>query len=235
MSNPDTDSYAAAYSKALNQCANADTTIMTCFPTNETRVYQGQFVDLVWNPRYPQFAQSGQVDIHLFRDIGDIQPSVYEAINITNPEAGNAGVRHIQVDDSWFDAEWDGIDLNDPFYFAIAPSGTVPQAQATFRAVQTGPVPLSSSTPAVPVVSSTSSPGTVNVDSSVPAGAIAGPVVGGLALISGLGAWYLLRRRRRAAARKAIVVNLGSDTNSDTHSIMSEADEKILVREMSRV
>ncbi|KZV72227.1 hypothetical protein PENSPDRAFT_683921 [Peniophora sp. CONT] len=222
--------YDTAFVQATQQCAHADNSVTSCFPTNDTSVDQGQYIELVWNSRLPQFVQSGKVDVHIFRDFGAEELGVYEAIGVTNPTDGTAGVVHAKVQDSWFNSPWNGMNMSDPFYFTIAPSGTVPQKTAWFRATQTGPVPLPSDPP---TASSTPFPDeSTNTNPSVPAGTIAGAVVGGSAalLLIGIGAW-LLRRRRRAAARRAITVNLGSDTNSDTHSVVSEFDEKAGMRE----
>ncbi|VDB95119.1 unnamed protein product [Peniophora sp. CBMAI 1063] len=132
-------SYLAAPPSAIQQCSNPGATIVSCFPTDRTTVYQGDTIDFVWNSNLPEFAQSGIVDIKVFRALGDIEPSVLGLYNITNPTDGSAGKITVDVADSWFDGPYTGVNISTPFFFTIAPSGTIPQKQPTFRAIQTGP------------------------------------------------------------------------------------------------
>ena len=56
--------------------------------------------------------------------------------NLANPSG--PGQESIYVDDLFFDntTQWQGINISDPFYFTIAPSGTVPQGHISFRAIR---------------------------------------------------------------------------------------------------
>ncbi|VDB85001.1 unnamed protein product [Peniophora sp. CBMAI 1063] len=222
----------AAFEQAYKQCSNADTTVTICSPTDQTVAYQGQWVQLVWNSNHPEFVQAGQIDVRVFRNgtTDDAQPTlVYTKNAVQNPTKNQqpAGSMGVKVEDSWFaDNEWKGSNITNSFYVTIAPGGGSPETQPAFSAVQTAPVSL---------ISCTTSPCTAYAESSVPVGAIAGPIVGGLALLTGLGTWWLLRRRRAAAAEEAIKVTLGADTSSDTRSIVSKVDEKAEVRKSARV
>ena len=90
---------------------------------------------LLGNSRLPNLIQSGKVDIHLFRD-GDDGAGVFAVYNQTNPTNGAPGALSLNMQDSFFDANWTGVNISTPFFFTIAPSGTVPQEQALFRAIR---------------------------------------------------------------------------------------------------
>lgn len=91
----------------------------------------------IGNPHLPTFVLSGTVDVHAFRDIGDYQTEVFHQYNITNPTNGYPGTLLVQVTDNWFNNVWTGgMNFSDPFYFTIAPSGTIPIRQNDFRATR---------------------------------------------------------------------------------------------------
>ena len=90
---------------------------------------------LAGNSRLPILVQSGKVDIHLFRD-GDDGAGVFAVYNQTNPTNGAPGAFSVNMQNSFFAANWTGVNISTPFFFTIAPSGTVPREQALFRATR---------------------------------------------------------------------------------------------------
>ncbi|VDC06378.1 unnamed protein product [Peniophora sp. CBMAI 1063] len=222
---------------AITQCMTAGNDVESCFPTNTTEIAQGQLMTFVWNSRLPELAQSGKVDVHLFRD-GNDGAGVFTWTNITNPTNGFPGVVSLVMLNGFFNATWTGANISTPFFFTIAPSGTVPKEQAVFQAIQTGPA--SSSPPTTSSIGSgalaTSSPGadTLASSSHSSAGAIAGGVVGGIAalVLIGVGAWLIRRRRRarRAASAPPQGMNMGHlrmrSVATETSSVHSD-DTKV--------
>lgn len=126
--------------EAKELCANTDNSQLSCWPTSETRLTQGDNTQFVWNSKYPSFAQFNLVDIALFRaDTGE----QVETFNNTENPSNQAGSLPVQVGDAWWGsngADWDGSPTPFPFYFVIAANGSALNTavpQATFTATQT--------------------------------------------------------------------------------------------------
>ena len=60
--------------------------------------------------------------------------------NVTNPTNGAAGRLTIDVNDGWFNDEFTTFNISTPFFFTVAPSGSIPEQQAIFRAVREYPL-----------------------------------------------------------------------------------------------
>ncbi|KAF9523884.1 hypothetical protein CPB83DRAFT_647202 [Crepidotus variabilis] len=127
---------------AMTQCQfDSGNEIISCFPTAETFIPQGDWASFVWNARRPDLLQTNLVNIYLFR--ADSQQQLLSFKDVVNP-FGQAGVIRAQVNDTWFGEggkDWSGKDINYPFYWLITrndkPVDGTAVAQPIFTAVQT--------------------------------------------------------------------------------------------------
>ncbi|KAI0821991.1 hypothetical protein BC628DRAFT_1328350 [Trametes gibbosa] len=128
-------------SAAEAQCFDSNNAVLSCWPQSSTTVAQHEWASFVWNSRLPQWAQTELVNIFLIQADTGIQ--VVNFTDVPNP-LFVSGVKHVQVDDSWFGArglQWNGQNVSFPFYFVITrndrPLDNSAIPQATFTAVQT--------------------------------------------------------------------------------------------------
>ncbi|VDB85002.1 unnamed protein product [Peniophora sp. CBMAI 1063] len=130
----------AAWEQAYKQCSNGDLTVTTCSPTAQTVAYQGQWVHLVWNGHHPRYARAGQIDVKVFRNDSNAQPTlVFTRDGVPSPTKGqhSANSMAVQVADSWFAGNEEGFNSTSSFYFTVAPGGGTSELQPAFRAIQT--------------------------------------------------------------------------------------------------
>ncbi|VDC07333.1 unnamed protein product [Peniophora sp. CBMAI 1063] len=219
---------------AVAQCSDLNATATTCYPTNQTRLAQGdQDVWFVWNSRMPELTQTNQVDIQLFRvDDNGTSREVYEWNGRYNPTGGEAGQLSIPIYTvlSSLDEYWTGRLRIVPLYFAIGQANARnEQPQATFELVQRIPLPLSS--PSATSTPTASAPASANSQSSAPhlsAGVVVGAVLGGASamILLLMAAWSFRRRRHTATEPDSLNVEMVDwRLESETSSIFSKDDE----------
>ncbi|VDB88675.1 unnamed protein product [Peniophora sp. CBMAI 1063] len=216
---------------AIAQCKSAGNNVTSCYPTNQTVIVQNstsqwQSTDtiyFVWNSRLPLFTQTNTLQVSLYRGDFNGDQLIRSWPNTANPTHGDAGLLTVLVDDvlrSLNDSWTPGTNISTPMYFTIAPSasggGGDVGRQATFELVLTG-LPSDSS--------SSSSDGDASTTHAAP-GAIAGIVVGGIAVLVlvVVVTWMLVRRYSALARARGDEVDLKEE--EETGSVISWGDEK---------
>ncbi|KAG8904609.1 hypothetical protein FRB99_001482 [Tulasnella sp. 403] len=121
-------------------CDEEGNNVLSCYPSSNTTVLQGEWTKFVWNARIPDFiGLPGQVDIYLYH--ADSGQQVANWTSISNVQSQI----NVLVNDSFWDyrmSQWQpGQHINYTYYFVIVKAGTVldggEEHQATWTAVQT--------------------------------------------------------------------------------------------------
>ncbi|KAK0244140.1 hypothetical protein EDD85DRAFT_945461 [Armillaria nabsnona] len=120
---------------------NSGNEVISCFPTADSVFPQHQWATLVWNSGLPEFTQTNEVNVYLFR--ADSREQLLFFPNQTNPR-NQAGSLTAQVNDTWFGtggADWSGSNLTYTFYWVVTRNDSELDGseltQTHFTAVQT--------------------------------------------------------------------------------------------------
>ncbi|KAB5590677.1 hypothetical protein CTheo_5873 [Ceratobasidium theobromae] len=121
-------------------CDDVGNNILSCYPTSNVTVVQGEWTRFVWNHRYPEYIGYGNLDIYLFHADSDVAAANWT--NIPNSK----GLLGVSVNDEFWGTRgvtgWrDGQNQTMPFYFLAVSAGATLDGgeprQSTFTAVQT--------------------------------------------------------------------------------------------------
>ncbi|KAG7440837.1 uncharacterized protein BT62DRAFT_909654 [Guyanagaster necrorhizus] len=120
---------------------NSGNDVISCFPTADSVFPQHQWSTFVWNSGLPEFTQTNEVNVYLFR--ADSREQLLFFPNQTNPR-NQAGSLTAQVNDTWFGTageDWSGSNLTYTFYWVVTRNDTELDGseltQTHFTAVQT--------------------------------------------------------------------------------------------------
>ncbi|PBK74935.1 hypothetical protein ARMSODRAFT_1013909 [Armillaria solidipes] len=120
---------------------NSGNEVISCFPTADSVFPQHQWATFVWNSGLPEFTQTNEVNVYLFR--ADSREQLLFFPNQTNPR-NQAGSLTAQVNDTWFGtggADWSGSNLTYTFYWVVTRNDSELDGseltQTHFTAVQT--------------------------------------------------------------------------------------------------
>ncbi|KAK0504087.1 hypothetical protein EDD18DRAFT_1344973 [Armillaria luteobubalina] len=120
---------------------NSGNEVISCFPTADSVFPQHQWATFVWNSGLPEFTQTNEVNVYLFR--ADSRQQLLFFPNQTNPR-NQAGSLTAQVNDTWFGtggADWSGSNLTYTFYWVVTRNDSELDGseltQSHFTAVQT--------------------------------------------------------------------------------------------------
>ncbi|KAF8598481.1 hypothetical protein BDV93DRAFT_561302 [Ceratobasidium sp. AG-I] len=121
-------------------CGDVGNDVLSCYPTDNTTVVQGEWTRYVWNYRYPEYIGYVNLDIYLFHADSDLVAASWK--NVPN----DSGRQGISVDDQFWGTRgvtgWrSGQNQTMPFYFLAVSAGATLNGgearQSTFVAVQT--------------------------------------------------------------------------------------------------
>ncbi|PBK97607.1 hypothetical protein ARMGADRAFT_1044342 [Armillaria gallica] len=120
---------------------NSGNEVISCFPSADSVFPQHQWATFVWNSGLPEFTQTNEVNVYLFR--ADSREQLLFFPNQTNPR-NQAGSLTAQVNDTWFGtggADWSGSNLTYTFYWVVTRNDSELDGseltQTHFTAVQT--------------------------------------------------------------------------------------------------
>ncbi|KAG8933206.1 hypothetical protein FRC02_012280 [Tulasnella sp. 418] len=123
---------------AYPSCDNEGNEVLSCYPTADTTVQQGNWTKFIWNARYPEFiGNPGQVDIYLYHADSGAEVNRWMAVPNVRSEI------NVVINDSFWDyraADFSGSPTPYTYYFVVTKAGRAitggEPKQATWTAIQ---------------------------------------------------------------------------------------------------